>query len=245
MVTDPSIRKWTRTDHHGPGSSLEKMLGEFLEMIIQGGCCGAFSTIRCEEFHPGMAVQTLLSINSEGKLEKTEREVDIETRLARPEFAFGSFRKAIVPVLLLSLVGGVISIFFVDYPKLFADARDQVVPLTKEEVTLDLSKLENVLVVEVTEVDRKQSALILKVTRGPGWEKAFSSLPSDSMKTWPTFLLHEAIHRGRLNYDLFGKEQKLLASGAFRLEDLLKKEEIEVTIPAKVSERLVEVSFYP
>lgn len=244
MVADPSVRKWT-DDQCDPGEALQEALTRFLEFLSPQERNRVFSTVRCEEFRPGHAVQSVLTISPEGNIEKAEREIDLETRSSGPDLSRIRLRRVALPLALILLLGGLLSTLVVDYGELFADARDRIMPLTRDEVTVDQGRLGDVFHLEISEIDREKSTLILEVSRGPGWDLLQESSPAETMSSWQSFLLAQALHRQRLKYDLFGSEDQFLGSGWVRLEGLDEEESIEVRMVARVSSRLARVSFYP
>lgn len=68
MVADPTVQRWSRDDL-SPGESLRKALDQFLELLAPDERSRAFSTIRCEEFLPGRALQSVFQISRDGKIE--------------------------------------------------------------------------------------------------------------------------------------------------------------------------------
>ena len=157
------------------------------------------------------------------------------SRLAKPD----------LETLLVDALDALLSSFFIDYRKLFTEARDRVVPLAKEEVTVDHSALGKFIEVELAGVDNKRNALIFKLKRGPEWDRAFSSSPAESTTDWPAFMTQLAIHQRRLRIELFDKDGKTLSSGEMNLEALHQKETAEIAVYAKLRERLAKVVIRP
>jgi hypothetical protein len=245
IVADPSAQKTARLGSAGLSDLLEDALNSFLDLLPGEGRARAFSTVRSEEFRPGTAVQTLYSIGPDGLVSAEQRQVDAETGDPPPELTAASIRRALLPSLLVLFLGLFISSFFIDYRKLFSEARDRVVPVSKEEVTLDLKQLGSVVEVELTEVDNKRSTLVFNLKRGADWEKAVGSKPSDASGDWNAFLIYTAVHQRRLRVELFNKEGELLGEGEIRLDDLHKKESAEVAVVARWPDRPARVVVRP
>jgi hypothetical protein len=245
IVADPAVEKTSKLAKPDLETLLVDALDALLSFLPAPARPQAFSTIRSEEFRPGAAVQTLYTVGPDGAVASEQRTVDIDTEEAPPEITPASLQRAALPALVVLLVALLVSSFFIDYRKLFTEARDRVVPLAKEEVTVDHSALGKFIEVELAGVDNKRNALIFKLKRGPEWDRAFSSPPAESTTDWPAFMTQLAIHQRRLRIELFDKDGKTLSSGEMNLEALHQKETAEIAVYAKLRERLAKVVIRP
>lgn len=223
---------------------MQDALDSLLDLMPGPGPQGTLSTIRSEEFRPGIVVRTLYSVGVDGKISVEQRSLDIKTAEAPPEFNPVSLRKYALPGLVALLLGLFVSSFFIDYRKLFQEARDQVAPFNKEEVTLDTASLGDVVAVKLVDVDSRRSALILEINRGPGWDRAGQSKPSDQV-SWREFLINQAVHTGKLTVELRSKDGVVLSRGEISLEALREKSKAEVAVVARVRDRLATVVIRP
>lgn len=245
ILADPAVQKTSRIRKGDLEDLMIDALDAFLALLPDGARTSVYSTVRSEEFRPGTAVQTLYAIGADGKIASEQRLVEVDTEDAAPELTPASIRRAILPGLVVLLLGLLISSFFIDYRKLLSDARNRVVPLSREEVSVDRSPLGKVLEVELAGVDNKRKLLMLKLKRGPAWDEAMAASPGDNAADWPTFLARTAVHRGRLQVELFDKDGKLLNSGEIRVDGLKKTETIEVAVVARLDGRLARVVVRP
>lgn len=245
IVPDPSVQKTSRLAKPGLERLLVDALDALLSCLPVPSRSQAFSTIRSEEFRPGAAIQTLYAVGPDGKITSEQRTIDRDTEEAVPEITPASLRRAILPALVLLLLTLLVSSFFIDYRKLFSDARDRVVPLTKEEVTVDHAALGRFIEVELGGVDNKRNALLFQLKRGPEWDRAISTPPSQGTADWPGFLAQVAIHQRRARIELYAKDGKLLRSGELDLGPLHQKKSAEVAVHAKLRDRLERVVIRP
>ena len=245
LLADPAVQKTSGITKGDLEDLMVDALDAFLTLLPEGARTSVYSTVRSEEFRPGTGVQTLYAVGPDGKIASEQRLVDVDTEDAPPEITPASIRRSLLPGLVVLLLGLFISSFFIDYRKLFGEARDRVVPLAKEEVVIDQSPLGKIVEVELTGVDNKRKVLLLRLKRGADWEEAMASLPGDNAADWGTFLARKAVHRGRLQAELFDKDGKLLSSGEIRIDGLRETKVIEVAVVARLDGRLARVVVRP
>lgn len=245
LVADPSTQKTSRLKSKGLDELLADGLNSLLGLLPPEAAAGSFSTIRSEEFRPGTAVQTLFPIGPDGRVHPEERTLDADTEEPPPEITRASLRKAIVPTLITVLLFAVISSFFIDYRKMFSDAKDRVVPLSKEEVVLKQPLLGDYLKVELIGIDNKKNALLLRIHRGSAWQRAIDSSPQKSAPNWPDFVTQLAIHQRRIRVELFNKENKPLLSQELDISTLHEKESLDVAVIAHLNERISKIVIRP
>jgi hypothetical protein len=201
--------------------------------------------VRSEEFHDGQAVQTLYVIRPPGKIAAEQRTVEVQTKAAPPEFSATALRRTIPLALILLLASLFASSFFIDYRKLFADAKEHVAPLTAEGISIDAAALGEYVQAELGGIDKARNSLVFRMKRGGKWEQALRSTPAESMKDWQEFLMCQAIQQRRLRLEFRDKEGALIGTGEMALGTLHDKESAEIAVAPSLSGRLAKVVFRP
>lgn len=245
IVADPAVRKTSALPAADLSAHLAGALENLVGLLPETSRAGAFSTVRSEEFRPGSAVQTVYMIRPSGTVSAEQRVIETATTPAPPEITARSLRRAALPALLLLMAGLFASSFFIDYRKLFADARDQVAPLAKEEIALDATALGGCIEVELTGIAPARDTLLLRLKRGPRWGEAIESTPAGSSTDWPLFLARQAVHQRLLRVEFRNKEGKPIGSGVINLESLHQRDDVEVAVVARLTERLAKVVVRP
>jgi len=245
MVTDPAVRQTSGL----PSTDLAKLVEDALEALIslvpEESRGGLFSTVRSEEFRPGMAIQVVYAVRPDGRVASQRREVAVDTAEPRPELTVAAFRRFLKPVAALLAIMLAASYFLVDYRKLFTSARERVTPLAKEEVTIDLSGAGKLLEIELTAVDPSRSSLRFHLKRGADWDRALASTPQESLTNWPEFAARLAIHQGRMGIEFLDKDGNLLGNGTIHLGELHRKPASDLEITAHLQGRLSRIVVHP
>lgn len=245
IVADPAVRKTSALPAADLSAHLAAALGNLVCLLPESSRPGAFSTVRSEEFRPGSAVQTVYVIRPSGTVAAEQRVVETATTPAPPEITARSLRRAVLPALLALIAGLFASSFFIDYSKLFADARDQVAPLAIEEITLDTTALGGCVEAEITGIVPGRDTLKLRLKRGPRWSEAVQSTPAGSSTDWAVFLARQAVHQRRLRVDFLDKDGMPVGSAEISLESLHQRDDVEVAVVARLAERLAKVVVRP
>lgn len=246
LVADPAVRKTSTLK----GDDLEPLLTDRLQTLLDrlppDVRSRAFSTLRSEEFRPDTAVQTLYAVGPDGRIHAEQRTVDVETARAAPEITASSLRRVLLPGLVALLLVLFISSFFIDYRQLLGEARDQIAPLKKEELTIRQEIAAEILRFELVEVDRKKNALVFRITRGPGWAAAMEAAPADAVAMdWPDYITVLAIRHGRCRIALFNKDGEQLVSREVAVADLREKESIEIALVTTPRDRIATAVLQP
>ncbi len=245
VLADTTISKTSSLKGKDVDELIEDALGSLLKLLPEGSRKGLFSTVRSEEFRPGEAVQTLYAVAPNGEIASQQRTVDVDTEMPPPEITAASVRRfalVALPVLLLMLF---VSSFFIDYKKMFSQARDEMVDVTVEEVSVKDSELLDVVEIKLVEIDNRRKLLIFEIERGPGWAAAIGSSPSDSSGNWQEFLLRQAVHLRVLRVELFDKKGKPLGYGEISLDGLRDHKKAKVGMVARPNGRMVTVVVRP
>ena len=247
FVADPVVRKSSGLKGGDLENVMAAALNALLELLPPPQRTGCFSTLRSEEFRPATAVQTLYPVGPDGRIHPEQRTADIDTAVAPPEITPASLRRAVLPALVALLLVLFVSTFFIDYRRLFSDARERLAPLKKEElvVRLDTGGID-CLAFELLKVDAKRNALVFKLSRGSDWDFAMTASPADATAWgWKEYTTLLAIRQGRLRVGLHDKEGKLLATREIEIRGLMESESIEIAVVARPEERIATVSLFP
>lgn len=245
IVADPAAQRLSRLPTPDLAQHLSTALDNLIAVLSDDGLGSVFSTVRSEEFQEGRALQTLYVIRPPGKIATEQRTVDVPTKPAPPELNVRAMRRAIPLALILILAGLFASTFFIDYRKLFSDAKERVAPLTLEEVTLDGSALGNFVQVELGGIDKARNSLIFRLKRGSLWDEALRSTPAESMKDWQGFLMCQAIQQRRLRIEFRDKEGVLIGNAELAIGALHEKDSAEIAVAPSLVGRLAKVVLRP
>ncbi len=208
------------------GGDLENLIVDGLQSLLdqlpEAARKGVMSTIRSEEFRPGEVVQSLYSVGPTGQVISEQRILDIETEEPPPELTPASIRRYAFVAIVALVVSLVISAIFVDYRKLFTDAKDNITISDENEIKVDTTRLEDVVTVKVIKVHKAKEALILELRRGKRWSEAMASSPSES-SDWGVFLMNQALHNQRVRVEFFNRKNEMLSRTEIPLDELMKK----------------------
>ncbi len=239
LMADAAVRKISSLKGGDMESIIVDKLQALLDILPAELRARSFSTIRSEEFRQGTAVQTIYTVGRDGRISSEQRVVDVDTADAEPEMTPASLRRGILPAFVLILLTLFASSFFIDYHRLFTDARDRIAPLKKEELSVNQELAEDFINFELTEVVRKKSALIFTLKRGAKWEAAMAVKPAVAMELeWREFNTLMAIRQGRCRITLLDKEAKPILSREIDVRGLQEKESIEVALVADSDVRI-------
>lgn len=244
IVPDPAPQRASRLSK----PDLEELLSEALEALLSflspEEQASAISTIRSEEFRPGEATQIVYAIGPGGTINSQERTVDADTLDPPPEITPASIKRAILPALFCLAIALLISSFFIDYRKLWSEAKDKIVPLKKEEVTIDQKAVADYVTIKLIEVDEKQRTLHFELTRGPKWNTAFSSTPATT-ESWSDLRNRLAIHQGHLLLEFRNKEDKTIWMSALKLESIAEENTGKQELVINLKDRLARIIVSP
>lgn len=239
LVADAAVRKISSLKGEDVESVIVDKLQALLDLLPPEMRSRSFSTIRSEEFREGTAVQTIYTVGRDGQISSEQRVVDIETAAAEPEITPASLRRAFLPTLVVITLTLFVSTFFIDYRRLITDARDRIMPLKEEELSLTQELAENYITFELNKLDHKKNILFFSLERGAKWEAAMESKPADSMEMdWKEFNTLMAIQKGRCRITFLDKKGKPLASREIDVRGLQEKKKIEVRVAYNSDERI-------
>jgi hypothetical protein len=185
-------------------------------------------------------VQTIYKVERDGLIKPEQRVVDADTADAMPEITSASLRRGFLPAFALILLMLFVSTFFIDYRKIFTNARDRVAPLKKEEILVKQDLSEDIVTFNLNELIRKNDELIFTLKRGEKWDAAMLITPAGATNLeWQEFNSLMAIRQGRCRITLLDKNGKRFLSREIDVKGLQDKESIKVVV---VSESDVRVS---
>lgn len=246
FVADPVIQRTSRLKGADLDSRMTDSLNAMLEIFPPQLRSESFSTLRSEEFRPGMAIQTLYPVGNDGCISPEQRSAEVSTGEANPELTPASIRRAVLPTLVALLLLLFVSTFFIDYKKLFSKARDRLAPLEKDELVVVQEAAEDLFSIKLNEVDNKRNTLHFTLAREEDWEAAMSASPADAMAMgWEKYTTILALRQGRLRIELYNKKGEVLATREVDVRGLSKQRTIKVAVVAHPKERISKVLLRP
>ena len=245
IVADPSVHPTAKL----AGPDLAELLSDALNALMallpspNPGSC--FSTVRSEEFRPGVAIQTIFVLAADGRIASESRTVSSQTKGDPNRLALAFVRRTVLPALAVLLLVLGVSSFFIDYRGLFARAYDRMLPPGKDSISVSQAALGDFVAVELTGLDRRRGTLWFKLKRGANWEHALSSTPQQCLASWPEYLIHLAIQQRRLHIELYDRDGNHFGGGEISLDGLHQSSSADVEISTALPARLAKIVVHP
>lgn len=228
-----------------PAVQIAGTLAELLKVFPPGQGHGAFSTLRSVEYRRGMAVQTLYTIAADGTVNTQERTVDAQTTAPpEPVSRREILRMAVFGVGVAAIVLAVSSIF-VDYGDLWARIVEGATPFRAEELKVDAAAFKDYFTVESKAKARGGKAVVLTLKRTKDFPldaAAIDKLPAAKGDSLTARLALEAIARGYVRCERFGKDDEFLGFTMQRISGLRQTETIQLAIPLPIKKRLTRLA---
>jgi len=230
------------------GEPLEDLVSSSIESLIklfdEPAEAQIFSTLRSEEFRFGKSQQTLYKLQNDGSVASESRVVEADTEEAPLELtAKGKLKLLLISLGVLAAMI-LITIPFVNYGEMFADAKDKVTSLKADELEVDTKNLNQAISVSVKEIILKENIIVLKVEKGERWGELYNSNPNSQFKTWKDFHIASSLH-DRLRCEWYDKHGKLLLISYMQLDELKSKDSLEKKILVKTKGKVASVKLLP
>lgn len=199
-----------------PHEALARALTSLMQSLPAECRAEAFSTLRSTEIRPGCEVQGVYVLADGGRVEARTRDVDATTspRVQPATFARRA-RMALVAVLMVGVVIGIASLF-VDWGAVLGRLANEVAPLGRDEVSVDLSRFSPWLELESHEVQRGSRAvtLVVRMKAGvPGGPYTSEPVPPDL----PSRFAWEALYNGYVRAEIFSRTGEFLGCTDIRV----------------------------
>jgi hypothetical protein len=247
IVADPLVQPVSSLAKPDLVMLMTEALTSLLSLLPITYLTGIFSTIRSEEFRPGIAIQTLFFLRSDGSVTSDQRTVNIETKEDPSRRLTALMRRVKTPALVIISLVLLLSPFFVDYRKLLTltGGRGRSIPLVKENIIINQSALKDCIKVELAGVNPANNALVLELKRGVNWTRALSSTPQESLSNWPDYLIHLAIHQRRLRVEYYDNSGRCLGGSDITLDELHAKESAKIKLYTDPFGGLARIVIHP
>ena len=238
---------------HRPAEAVKEALQALLRTFPEAERASVFSTLRSAEVQPGLEVQTVYVVGPGGEVETRERTVDAETRAAEPAAALRDrLRAAAVAVVVLAALVGVASLFF-DLRGAVSGLWSKVTPLEASDVEVDVTAFQDYLRVAKKESGASGNSVILTLERTDRFPKTDAELSAlegaepggDPAGRMRRRLALDALARGRVHADLFGKDGAVLGGMDVSILELRTKGKLEVEVRATRDPRTVRIALVP
>lgn len=227
-----------------PAEKIAEVLHELLKIFSPQQRSSVFSTLRSTEYRQDAEVQTIYGIGPDGTIHIRERTVEAATKAAtrplsrREELRIGVIGLAVALLVFLA------SSVFVDYRAIFDRIREAIVPPNPDELKVETGAFAEYLTVEKKAFARGGKAVILTLKRGkafPADEAAVDKLLAAAGTSVSKRLTVEALARGYVRCEYFGKKGKFLGFTTQRISPLRESETIDLALPLPSSGRLARV----
>ncbi len=217
-----------------PSTVIADALRQLLKVFPIADRARLFSTLRSIEFRKGLEVRTLYAIAPGGELDVRQETAEADTTPApQPLTRREKLRQAAMGILIAAAILG-ISAIFVDYRALFSSIADAARPLDAAKVEVDAQAFRDYFTLEGKQVARGSRALVLTLKRTAAFplkDADYPALADKAGNALPARLALDAIARGYVRCEYFGKSGDFLGFTTERIRGLRGQESIELPLP--------------
>jgi hypothetical protein len=177
-------------------------------------------------------VQTLYAVVG-GAVQTRQRTVQAETTAPpAPMTRRRKLRLAGIGVVVALLVFLVSSIF-VPYRKLFRQLFERIVPFEPDKLAVDATAFQGYFTVAKKDAAEGGTLAVVTLQRSEGFPRTQAELQrrAEQAAGLSERLAVEALARGYVRWEMFGREGELLGAGFVRIADLRRKETVELKLP--------------
>jgi len=217
-----------------PAARIAGALEELIKVFPPSDRGSLFSTLRSVEYRKGQAIQTVYGIGADGAVETMERTVEARTGPPR----HGPSRRDKVRAGLAGLVVAVgiflVSSVFVDYRELLSRVAESVTPLNADALKVDTGPFADYFTISKKAVGSGSQTVTLTLKRTASFpldDEAAQKLLAASADSPSRRLTVEAIVRGYVRVEFFGKDDKFLGFSTQRIAALRRAESAEIVVP--------------
>ncbi|MCG3180512.1 MAG: hypothetical protein BIFFINMI_02874 [Phycisphaerae bacterium] len=232
-----------------PANVIADALEELVKLFSPPQRLKLTSTIRSQEFQPGLAIQTLYAVGPDGAIHTRDRTIDCQTTAPPQRLSTAQLwrRVAIGAGVAVVLLG--VSAIFVPYGTIIRNITERLRHFDPEEVEVQPGPAGQYFTVENRE---KRGAgdgrieLVLTLKRTEAYLSAVrvaATQPEQADLSLEQRMALEAVVRGYLTCEMFDKEGNYLGSAYVRIAGLRDKETIEVAILLPEKTRPTRLTF--
>lgn len=226
-----------------PAERIAAALRELLKVFAPEERRSIFSTLRSLEYREGAEVQTMYAIGPDGTIHVRERTVEARTApVPRPLGRREKLRIGVIG-LVVALLVFLVSSVFVDYREVLDRVLEAVVPLDAAALKVETGGFADYFTVE-KKAFRGGKAAVVTLQRSEAFpldEAGIENLLAKSGNSLSDRLTIEALARGYVRCEYFGKKNKFLGFTTQRISGLREKETIELVLPLPGEGRLARI----
>ena len=226
-----------------PAETIRRALQDLIELFPPPLRRRIMSTVRSVEYQSGLAVQTLYTVGPDNNVAARSRTVDAETTAPpRPMERRSRIRLALAGLATALVVLG-ISAFFVDYRAIYRDVVDQWTPLDISAVEINGDTYQKYFSATGKRAVRNPPRILLTLQR----TDAYPLKPADldtlatAQKTMQDRLALEAVARGYVRCEYFGRDGKFVEQFDLRIAGLQEAQKVELALPLPQTYKLGKV----
>ena len=227
-----------------PAAAICRNLADLVRDLIPPERAELLSTIRSVEYGSNCEIQTIYAVDSTGGVESHQRTVKTQTVSPPQKMSRRDMVKQGLLGLLVAAVLLVISSWFVDYHKFFSRFVDSVTPFDAQKVSVNSDAFGPYFSVKDKQADTSHRALAITLRRTDAFPRndADADRLAQKAPTLSARLAVEALARGYVRVDYFGKDNKFILSDMIRVADLRDTPEIVLVLPLPADQPLTAVT---
>jgi hypothetical protein len=214
---------------------VERAIRDLRKLLPPDSLKGLFSTLRSTEYRKGQEVQTLYVIAPDGALRRGQRIVEADTAAPPPPVTRKDKVKMAVTGVVVALLVLAVSSIFVDYRAMLGNLRERFTPLNPDAIQVEAGPFAAYFAVEKKSSSGGGRAAVLTLKR----TAAFPITPEDCQhlmdgeagEDLASRLAVEALARGYVRCELYGKDDEFLGVTQERIAELRRKETFDLSVP--------------
>ena len=227
-----------------PAAAICRNLSDLVRDLIPPERAELLSTIRSVEYGRNCEIQTIYSVDPTGSVDSHQRTVSTQTvappqKMSRRDMV----KQALLGLLVAAALLGISSLF-VDYHKFFSKFVDSVTPFDPQKVAVNADAFAPYFTVKDRQADTSHRAFALTIQRTDAFPKddADADRLFQKAPTLASRLAVEALARGYVRVEYFGKDNKIIASDMIRVADLRTAAETVLLLPLPADQPLTAVT---
>jgi len=223
-----------------PSKLIADTLGQLLKTFPAEERPHLFSTLRSIEYRRGLEVRTLYVVAPNGTIDV--RQETVEAATTPPPQPMSRRQKARLAIIGLGTALAVfaLSALFVDYRAVVSNLADALRPFDAEKVDVDAQVFRKYFKIEEKAAGRGGRTMVITLQRAkafPATEADLTRTAGDTGSSVTALLAFEAVARGYVRCEFFGKEGDFLGFAFERIQGLRQQETIDLVLALPQGER--------
>jgi hypothetical protein len=227
-----------------PADRMVKAIEQLLKVFPPEERKRLSSTLRSVEYMSGQELQSLYTVSPLGEVEVHSRTAQAETATAEPkltrrEKTYVALFGAVLALLILGITGLV-------FKNQIADIVNDLVPVDLTKLVIETGSFQPYLTVENKKLEQGSRALDIAITRTAAFPSDNSAIEQALKAPGLSFadrLTLEALARGYIRCEYFGKDGKYLGTAEIRVTPLRENQSLTVVIPYSRTDRPSRIIF--